>query len=326
MQEGQLALAEREAADRAGEDRPGDEAAPDGVAAPPAAADGEGTGGAALPGVGAEFRRLAAPLVAMTRVKPNDPKVLEKLESALRRLPPGEALGQALDELRDHAAGVLHTARRERITAFRPTEAEFVRAAREAGKQLRERANGWRIDMLELQLQREQARARFFYNREPLLPWSPVGSPEALAALEARARATLDRAAWADELAIDVFWAAYEQERARRRAVGGGRAEAVPLPDFYRAVRVALVRHELEGQQPDRKLRWGELPRWAFLYNLDRYRALGAAVPEARRLGLQTGSQQESRGFGMVVNGLDAQQDYKTMSFVVPAAPRAAAS
>lgn len=87
---------------------------------------------------------------------------------------------------------------------------------------------------------------------------------------------------------------------------------------------MALVRHELEGQPPDRKLRWGELPRWAFLYNLDRYRALGAAVPEARRLGLQTGSQQESRGFGMVVNGLDAQQDYKTMSFVVPAAPRAA--
>jgi len=83
-------------------------------------------------------------------------------------------------------------------------------------------------------------------------------------------------------------------------------------------VRVALVRRELAREQPDKKLRWGELPRWAFLYNLDRYRALGAAAPDAGRLGLQTGSQQESRTIGVVVNGLDAHQDYKTMCFIVP--------
>ena len=92
----------------------------------------------------------------------------------------------------------------------------------------------------------------------------------------------------------------------------------MPLPDFYRGVRVALVRSELADQAPEKRLRWAELPRWAFLYNLDRYRAHVTEVSEGQRLGLQTGSQQESRQFGMVVNGLDAAQDYRTMCFIVP--------
>src|SRR5262245_23138345 len=129
-----------------------------------------------LPQLQAEYRRLAAPLGAVAKIRANDPRALERLDAALKRLPPGETLGQTLDNLRERAEGYLHAARRERIAAFRPIEAEWVRAARDAGKGLRERSAGWRVDMLELGLQREQARARFFYNREPLTPWSPIGT------------------------------------------------------------------------------------------------------------------------------------------------------
>ncbi len=273
---------------------------------------------AGLPQLQAEFRRLAGSLGAVAKIRAADPKALERLDAALKRLPESESLGQALDDLRGRAAQFLHAARRERIAAFRPLEAEWVRASREAGKRLRERSSGWRVDMLELALQREQARARFFYNREALTPWSPIGSADDLAALEARALALLGGVAFSDEMLTSVFWDAYAGERTARGRDGQGRAEAVPLPDFYRGVRVALVRHELTGAGPEKRLRWAELPRWAFLYNLDRYRALGTAVPAGRRLGLQTGSQQESRTIGMVINGLDAAQDYKTMCFVVP--------
>lgn len=271
-----------------------------------------------LPQLQAEFRRLSAPLAAFTKLKASDPRSLERLDAALKRLPAGEMLGQAVEDLRTRTANYAQQARRERIAAFRPIEAEYVRAAREAGKGLRERSNGWRIDELELQLQREQARARFFYNREALTPWSPIGVPDDLAALEEKARGLLEHVAWPEEMLIAVCWDAYELERAARQRAGHRRAEAVPLPDYYRSLRVALVRYELTGQGGEKKLRWAELPRWAFLYNLDRYRALGTAVPEERRLGFQTGSQQESRQFGMVVNGLDPLQDYKTMCFMVP--------
>jgi len=266
----------------------------------------------------AEYRRLAGPLGALAKIKPNDPRALERLAATLKRLPSGDTLGPALDDLRGRTERFLDTARRERIAAFRPLEAEWVRAARADGKQLRERSGGWRIDMLELGLQRDQARARFFYNREALTPWSPIGSAADLAALEERARALLNGATFPDASLVAIFHDAYVGERAARERHGKGRVEVVPLPDFYRGVRVALVRNELAGQAPEKKLRWAELPRWAFLYNLDRYRARAAEVPEGQRLGLQTGSQQESRQFGMVVNGLEAAQDYRTMCFVVP--------
>jgi hypothetical protein len=270
---------------------------------------------AVLPQLQAEFRRLSAPLAAFTKVKASDPKHIERLDVALKRLPPGEAVGQTLDELRERMARYVEAARRERIQAFRPLEAEYVRDARADGKSLRERANGWRVDLLELQLQREQARARYFYNREALAPWSPVGAAADLAALEAKARALLARAALPEATLRGVFQDAFDYARDRRRPARASQPERVPLPDFYRAVRVMLVQHELAEGQPEKKLRYGELPRWAFLYNLDRYRALGA------ELALQTGSQQESRQFGLVVNGLDAQQDYKTMCYILPATP-----
>ena len=281
----------------------------------------EDEGGETLPVLQADFRRLAGPLTTLAKVRPSDPKALERLDAALRRLPAGELLGQEVDQLRERASRFLDEARRARVAAFRPLEAEYVRTAREQGKQLRERANGWRIDMLALELQREQARARFLYNREVLVPWSPVGGAEDLARLEERARALLEKAAYSDDMLREVFWNAYERARARRQQGRKGREETVPILDFYRAVRVALVDYELADEKPDKRLRYGELPRWAFLYNLDRYRAQAAGMPEARRLGLQTGSQQESRTIGVVVNGLDAQQDYKTMCYIVPVQP-----
>ncbi len=271
-----------------------------------------------LPQLQAEYRRLAGPLGALAKIKPNDPRALERLGAALKRLPSGDRLGPALDDLRARTERYVETARRERIAAFRPLEAEWVRAARAEGKQLRERSGGWRVDMLELGLQRDQARARFFYNREALTPWSPIGGADDLAALEERARALLNGATFPEASLSAIFHDAYAGERAARERQDKGRSEVVPLPDFYRGVRVALVRDELAGQGPEKKLRWAELPRWAFLYNLDRYRARAAEVPEGQRLGLQTGSQQESRQFGMVVNGLEASQDYRTMCFVVP--------
>jgi len=278
----------------------------------------EGGTAGALPQLQAEYRRLVGPLGALAKIKPNDPRALERLAATLKRLPSGDTLGPALDDLRGRTERFLETARRERIAAFRPLEAEWVRAARADGKHLRERSGGWRVDMLELGLQRDQARARFFYNREALTPWSPLGGAADLAALEERARALLNGATFPDASLAAIFHDAYAGERAARERQSKGRAEVVPLPDFYRGVRVALVRSELAGQAPEKKLRWVELPRWAFLYNLDRYRARAAEVPEGQRLGLQTGSQQESRQFGMVVNGLEAAQDYRTMCFVVP--------
>ena len=88
------------------------------------------------------------------------------------------------------------------------------------------------------------------------------------------------------------------------------------MPDLYRAFRVALVERELKQGRPDKKLAWAECPKWAFLYNLDRYRQLGSTAGE-ERLTFETGSQQDQvNGLGMTLNGLSQEQEYKVCCWV----------
>src|SRR4051794_39523933 len=64
-------------------------------------ADGPPADAAELPQLRAEYRRLVAPLGALAKIKAADPRVLERLDAALKRLPPGDTLGQTLDQLRE---------------------------------------------------------------------------------------------------------------------------------------------------------------------------------------------------------------------------------
>src|SRR5436309_3170004 len=77
------------------------------VVVPDELADGEGEqDGAAegLPQLQAEFRRLVGPLGAFAKIRPADPKSLERLDAALKRLPSGESLGEAVEGLRERTA------------------------------------------------------------------------------------------------------------------------------------------------------------------------------------------------------------------------------
>lgn len=268
----------------------------------------------------AQFRKQLAPLLALADVKPASADAIELVAGALTKLPAGETFGQALEELRGQLERIVAETRQEQARALGRVEAEYIRAAREVSKPVRELDDGWRIGPVALHLRREQAQARASYNHEPLVPWTPIRAAEDLAKLEQRARDLLQGQALPEDALSELLWEAYEQAHARRERQRVAHPELIPILDFYAEFRIALLRQELRGQKPDRKFTRTELPRWAFLYNLDRYRALGAAVPEARRLGFQAGSQQEvQRGLGVTINGLDAGQDYRTVCNVIPA-------
>jgi hypothetical protein len=262
---------------------------------------------------------IAKQFEAITKLKPSDPEVLEKLQKALASLTTGPQLAAAVEELKGRGQQHLAALRAARVEAFRRHEADFVRAARDTNQKVREvGGSAWRIGSLELEVQREASRARVHYNRDPVTKWTPIASRADLDGLLATASRALDLAGIAEDALPDVFWDAYEH--LRRSHPGAAAAARVPLPEFFREVRVSLARHELRTGKPDRKLTRTELPRWAFLYNLDRYRRLLPALPADRRLSFETGSQHDhQKGLAMVVNGLDAADDYKSYCYVYAA-------
>ena len=268
----------------------------------------------------AQFRKQMGPLLALAETKPTSAEALEQIEKALRNLPPGEIFGRAVDETRDLLETLVADLRREHTRAFGRIEAEYIRGVRQGPKILRETGDGWRIGPLCLQMRRDQARAQVLYNHETLIPWTTITAADDLAKLEQRGHEMLQARALPEELLNTLFWDAYEHARSRREQTRITHPELVPILDFYAEVRIALIRQELQGQKPDRKLTRTELPRWAFTYNLDRYRNLSAAKPEERRLGFQSGSQQEvQRRQGLTMNGLDATQDYRTICYIIAA-------
>lgn len=264
-----------------------------------------------------DARALIKQLEPFAKLKPGDAKALAELERATAALPPAAGVAAAVEELRARAEGTLKAGRASRTEGFRRVEADFIRDRREAGETTREAGNSsWRIGRLELEVDRARAQARALYNRQVVCPWLPVAEIEDMKRLLATASKHLDDAALPDDALMAVLTDAYDhlRSRARRTDASGVR---IPLPDFYREVRVALARHELTTGKADRKLARAEFPMWAFLYNLDRYRRLANALPAEQRLNFETGSQHDhQKGIAMIVNGLDAKDDYKSYCYV----------
>lgn len=252
---------------------------------------------------------------AIVRLKPGDTEVLNQLRQALQALPPAEELSQMADELRNQGKSLLDRACQLRAAGFKRWETAFIRQARETGKSVREFTRGWRVGPLELQVKPEEALARFLYNGEILVKWQPVNNADDLMEMENRAILMLDNLTLPVELLVNVIWEAY-QEAGRRNQYGNH--ALVPIAELYREVRINLIRHSLAGKAPQKKLdQYLDFPKWAFLYNLDLLRALGAIVPLDKRLVWQTGSIAEvSKGKGFILNGLEAMNEYKVMVYV----------
>ena len=166
-------------------------------------------------------------------------------------------------------------------------------------------------------MDREQSRVRFLYNREVLLPWQSVFCKEDIEKSELKALDMLGKSLLPEPMLVKTFWEAYHNLKVLPNRSGASNSDLVPIDAFYRELRAQLVRSQLETKKPDSKLNYIEMPRWAFLYNLDCYRTI-KFPDKTPRLGFQAGSQMEvSKGMGFVLNGLDALEDYKTFCYVI---------
>lgn len=262
---------------------------------------------------------LAKHIEAFARLKPGDAKVLDTLEIAIAALPPSESLASALEDLRKRAAATLSAARAARAERVRSLEAEFVRGKREGGASVRESGDSsWRIDSLEIETDRGRAQARAKYNREVVVGWMAIANARDFDRLVADGQKRLVSAELPEDAVPQLFWAAYEHLRGKNQVTA-----RVALLDLYRELRVAITRHELSTGKADRKLSRADFPKWAFLYNLDRYRRVLPSLPAETRLTLETGSQQDNkRGLTVVVNGLNAADDYRSYCYVYAAGDR----
>lgn len=264
-----------------------------------------------------EWKNLLKPLEELGRVRVDRPDGLGILDDTLRRAPASGEILQQLDEIRTRISEAVSKALKQQAADFRKAEVAFVKRLREAKTPYRELDEAWRIGPWELEVRRERGQARLLYNREQILGWSRVSSADELAGILQKGDQILEAASIPTPLLIEALWSAYQSNAGIRSSSDSSKSARVPIIDFYRAVRVSLVRSEVSSGPPDRKLRYADLPRWRFLYNVDRYRKLPASDKQGRALAFETGSMKETAtGKGLVLNGLDPLEDYKVFCYV----------
>ena len=250
-------------------------------------------------------------------IKPGKADSIEKLEKVVKEIPAPEVLVQALEENITLLKKFIEQAKALRINNFSRYEAEYLKELKVEGKPVRESSNGWRIGKLEIKVKPDLCKVRVLYNNEVLINWTPVNSKDDFILLETKANSMLEHKAIGENDLVDIFWEAYRQAVFHRSDKSN--TILVPIRDFYKEVQIALFRKMLEGKKTSTKrVKHLEFPIWAFLYNLDIYRSMGAKIPENKKISLQTGSMQEtSQGKGLVVNGLTPHDEYKVMCYVV---------
>lgn len=267
-----------------------------------------------------EAKSLAKWFDKISKIKYSDQQFLVKLDKALQTLPEDTEFLQLYGDFKRNIQSFIVSAHTYRANNIKRLAAAYIRSAQQAGIQLREFTRGWRLGPLELQVDLEQAQISFWYNHENLIKWQSVGTVEDIQKAEQTALTMLEKAALPAEVLIQVFWEAYLE--ARRRNSRSLDASLVSLNEFYREVRITLIRNRLNPKKPNMKIdRYVEFPKYAFLYNIDLYRQMSSQIPAEIRLAWQTGSMNEvNKGNGMIVNGLDAINEYKVMCYVRQAA------
>ncbi|NMB34431.1 MAG: hypothetical protein GX992_09460 [Clostridium sp.] len=250
------------------------------------------------------------------KIKANDADILEKLEKILKGIPEPEILSRALSENITIVKKMVDEIKSNRLQSFKKIEAAYIRSIGAEGRAYRETAGGWRIGCLEMKTSPEFSKIRILYNGEVLINWTYINSNEDIVVLEEKALEMLDGQLILDQDLIESFWDAYQQALSRNKNTD---SRLVEIKRFYVEVRLSLIRRFLESKNAAAKInKHTEFPVWAFLFNLDKYRALTKRIPENKRLAFQTGSMQEtSKGKGLVVNGLNLDDEYKVMCYVV---------
>lgn len=252
----------------------------------------------------ARHQILLKPLSRLSALKATSPSALEDFEKALETTPPYS--GAAYDAFLDECRRAVQEERQRRQASFTRSVASFVNHLRGSGTDVRE-VDGWRVGPLQLEMRPDRTQVRFLFDREPVVEWRSIASPDDVNdayedALTSLSEAELDVAVIAESLVDAYVHLSRRESRVRIR-------------DAYPELRVGLLRQQLRGK-PERTIKEFALPYWAFLYNLDRYRAAASSIPADQRLAFTTGSQAESAKFGVTLNGLRTSDDYRTYCFL----------
>jgi hypothetical protein len=108
----------------------------------------------------------------------------------------------------------------------------------------------------------------------------------------------------------------YQEAERKKKQTNLTSDSPINILEFLREFRLALFRNQL-GKKIGKKLKYADLPEWALLYNIDRYRMNMDKMPSKKRYVLSVPSQKtQSEGKSILLGGLDPKRGYEYFSSI----------
>lgn len=266
-----------------------------------------------------DIQRLVKSLEGIQSIKPNDPLFLSKLEKFGQKFPAGDDLKQTADDIRQRLNQYVLDSRNQRISDFTQNFNKFMKQVQDQGKNHRITDNTKiRVEELEFQADPKNGYINVLFNKIVLIPWREVSSADDIWLTYDEASTTLRKSSIPENILPEIVVMAYSSIRSKQEYEKKLNAHLVPVSALHEEMIIGLLRNQMKGKSAlSKKFKDIYLPDWAFRYNLDRYRSLLPTLPEDKKVVFQTGSQLETERNGVVLNGLNAQEEYKKFCYVM---------
>lgn len=252
-------------------------------------------------------------IIAISKMK-IDGEALDTFDNIVKRIPQGHTLGNRVEELRKKSSEMFRELKITRSESFQRAISKFVNDARESKCYVMQTSDGWRIDQFEYVMKNEVAKVCVQYNRKIIIRWKSLSSSEDLDKLKSQALGLLKKYEIDFNDMIAAFGDGFKEADSRRKQTSLSLNSPIEIHDFIREFRIALMRNQLTGRL-GKKLKYADLPEWALLYNLDRYRTSMNQIPENQRFIFSVPSQKtQSEGKAVLLGGLDYKRDYEYFS------------
>jgi len=250
------------------------------------------------------------------KIDSKDEDSIEKIEKLIQKFPESSDLLTQIEAIKSGLDTHIRESRKIRAGNFNTIFNEYLDNLQKSKRSSRQIDNNkLRVRMLELQADPKRSSIQFLFNKRELIPWKHVICSDDIVRYENECIETLKKNKIPETDIGDIFYRAYLNALGKNQREKRTYSDFVLIEDFYEEVQIELFRQQLHTKKSGDSGTTITFPIWAFLYNLDIYRKM-SNISEENKLTLEIGSQIETHKYGIVLNGLDPNSDYKMFCYI----------
>ncbi len=254
------------------------------------------------------------PIIEISKMK-IDNKALDNFEIVLGKISAGQTIANRIKELRKQSTEIIRELKKVRGENFQSAITAFINKSRKEMKYVKETEKGWRVNHFEYIMKKETSKLCVQYNRQTMITWTSICSADDISKLESKANTLLKKYEIEFNHLVTAFSDGFKEADRRKKQTSLSVDSPVDIREFIIEFRMVLMRGQLFTKNVGKILKYADLPEWAILYNVDRYREKITKVPEGQRYVFSVPSQKaQSEGKAILLGGLDFKRGYEYFS------------